>query len=815
MPTGQRQRSLSGWFIRSLLATAMLVFVMHPARLRAQTQPAPAAIKGTVLNPNGTGVANAAVVVRGASPDQIHPTTTDADGRFQVAGLPAGDYTVEVTASGFASARQTNVRLAAGGSGNADFTLSLGPVTEAVTVNGALETLPVNAPSLNSLTATSAQSVISGEFIRDFTSPVADFAEVVEMAPGTFSLNANGVGLGQGKTFYRGFSDGQYTMTFDGIPFQDTNSPTHHSWAFFPSQMIGGTVFDRSPGTAATMGPANFGGTINLLSNSVPAKEQVDGTVSYGSFNTRLLDATYASGRFGGNDSSSLVMDVHDMQSDGYQTFNDQHRDAFSMKYQYAISDQTTLTAFGSFVDLRSNTPNFNGPTRAQVAQFGNNFLMSGDPTQPTYFGYNFYAVPTDFSYVGLKSNLGHGWSIDDKTYLYGYHNHQNYNSTTAISATSAVDKLNAYRTTGNLLPLSQVSQWGTLRTGLWSEYSWTNRYQIPSNPQTGVDAPLPNFHEMFNTLILEPYAEYEFQVGQDLTVTPGVKFNYYNQNLTQLPDNGKIVGNLNGAASVSNQAAYHSWLPTFTVHYMLQPTWSAYAQYAQGDTIPPTSVFDVKNGAVLTIPKPTLATTYQVGSVWKANRISLDVDTYYINFQNGYSTSIDPTSGEPVYFLSGNSVTKGVEGEANLNLGAGLSVYLNATGGTAKYVTTGLWVANAPQDTETLGLSYDRAAWDVGLYNKRIGQMYNDNGGTNQAVVIAPFTLVNAYVNYTVRNGSRFDQTKIKLAVDNLTNNQNIVGLTPASTKTSIPAPGDVLTLLPGRSISLTVTFGLSQRKP
>jgi polyisoprenoid-binding protein YceI len=56
----------------------------------------------------------------------------------------------------------------------------------------------------------------------------------------------------------------------DGIPFNDTNSPTHHSWAFFPSQFIAGIDFDRSPGSAATIGPTNFGGSINLLSRSVP-----------------------------------------------------------------------------------------------------------------------------------------------------------------------------------------------------------------------------------------------------------------------------------------------------------------------------------------------------------------------------------------------------------------------------------------------------------------------------------------------------------------------------------------------------------------
>ncbi len=48
---------------------------------------------------------------------------------------------------------------------------------------------------------------------------------MIQQAPGAFSLNPNGIGLGQGKTYFRGFSDGQYTMTFDGIPFEDTNTP--------------------------------------------------------------------------------------------------------------------------------------------------------------------------------------------------------------------------------------------------------------------------------------------------------------------------------------------------------------------------------------------------------------------------------------------------------------------------------------------------------------------------------------------------------------------------------------------------------------
>jgi hypothetical protein len=41
---------------------------------------------------------------------------------------------------------------------------------------------------------------------------------------------------------------------------------------------------------------------------------------------------------------------------------------------------------------------------------------MTNDPASPLYYGYNFYHVPTDFEYVGIKSEIG-GWTIDDKVY--------------------------------------------------------------------------------------------------------------------------------------------------------------------------------------------------------------------------------------------------------------------------------------------------------------------------------------------------------------------------------------------------------------
>ena len=188
-------------------------------------------------------------------------------------------------------------------------------------------------------------------------------------------------------------------------------------------------------------------------------------------------------------------------------------------------------------MNLHSNTPDQKGATRAQIAQFGDNFLMSGDPTSPMYYKFNFYHIPTNFEYVGVRTTLGGGWSIDTKVYTMRYHNQQNYNGLTSIIATSATDKLNAYWKVGNLLPISYVSNAGVFRTGLWSEYASSDRHQTPADPRTWVDAPIPNFHEEFGTTTLQPYAEYELRLGSNVTVTPGIKYAYYKQDFTQFAD--------------------------------------------------------------------------------------------------------------------------------------------------------------------------------------------------------------------------------------------------------------------------------------
>jgi iron complex outermembrane receptor protein len=244
-----------------------------------------------------------------------------------------------------------------------------------------------------------------------------------------------------------------------------------------------------------------------------------------------------------------------------------------------------------------------------------------------------------------------------------------------------------------------------------------------------------------------------------------------------------------------------------------------------------------VPGGNVLTPPKPTLAKNYQIGSVLKRNRWTLDVDAYYVHFQNGYDSYTDPTTGEPVFVATGPSNTKGVEGEANVVLGYGLSLYGNLSFGSAKYQTGpnypngGEWVQNTPDNVEGLSLLWQHKNWDVGLIYKRVGTYYNDNATLNykidgisipfpvdEAVKISPFELTNVFVNYTIKSVSHLRGSKIQLAVNNLANSHNLVGVTPAIAPTAavpfVQNAGDLLNLLPGRSITITFTGGYAPRR-
>ena len=929
------QRNLRTLAVATLfLFTAALAVAQGPSNMQplpddpGQAATGGATLQGTVADAKGGMIAHANVAIRNAASGRTVNVTTDGQGHYVANGLTAGAYDITATAPGFSSITRKSVTVSADQSAEVALSLQIAGTSAEVTVD-ADETHSVAAayaPMDALLTETSARTEISSAFINNFTSPIADYGEIVGMAPSTFTTSSDGVGLGQSKTIFRGFPDGDYDIDFDGIPFYDTNSPTHHSWAFFPAQAIGGVDFDRSPGTASTIGPTPFGGSIHLLSKDLSPLDNVRVAFSGGSFNTFLYDAQYDSGSFGPEHKLNLTMDVHHMQSHGFQTLNNQNQNAGDIKFEYRFSNKTVITGYSGVIWVDANTPNFSA-TRCQMygvsatnaysctlaggpgglypyTGAGINFLLTNNSDPLLYLDtqYNFYHVPTDFEYVGVHKELGHNFILDFKGYTYDYDNSEKYSNATTITEASTingsksyegltvapcnvavtkkgvtaipcgVDKYNSYRKYGETGEISQVSKWGTFRTGMWYEWAKTNRHQYPSDPLNNwADQVLPNFAEKFNTNSYQPFAEFQFHATSKLTVTPGIKFAYYTIATQQFADDGKTIGNLgtgNPNSFITNGGSYFATLPSGTANYRIKGNWSAYFQVAAGSVVPPSSVFDYAQSTtpgaafvpVVQLPKQQKNLTYQTGTVFKLKYVTFDADYFHIHFDNSYSCVLNTGAGDDeTCFAQPPSVTQGVEFESNISLTHGLGVYVNDSYNQATYVgsqavscntgtgcttstpqysftaPSGLWVQQTPSNMETEGITYQHAGWDASFFDKRIGQQYIDNGAYHNQFLVPAFNLANAFINYTLRTGGRFDQTKIRLSVNNLLNSSALTNISLANSTTastpisangttytnpftwaSLPAINgqDNVSILAGRSIMLSVTFGLSPKK-
>ena len=131
--------------------------------------------------------------------------------------------------------------------------------------------------------------MVGADFIHNNDAPAANYTDMITFTPSVWTVDPNGPGLMENLgTSIRGFPDGQFNVTLDGIPWGDSNDFTHHSTSYFMAQDLANVIVDRGPGNAATVGDATFGGTTYMQSADPSHSVGVNVLASYGSFNTLL-----------------------------------------------------------------------------------------------------------------------------------------------------------------------------------------------------------------------------------------------------------------------------------------------------------------------------------------------------------------------------------------------------------------------------------------------------------------------------------------------------------------------------------------------
>ena len=709
------------------------------------------------------------------------------------------------------------------------------------------------------------QTYVSQEYLDNFAAPTASFVEAVAFTPSVFGVSQNGPGLNDNKVSLRGFNNNQFTMNFDGIPINDTNGVSYHSTIWAPSQFLGGAGIDRSPGLASTFGPANYGGTFNFYSKETSSEKGATLYGSIGTWGTSLFGADFQTGELGSEGKTKVAVGVHQMKSDGYQTANSPRRDGGYFKLDSELSKDVKLTLFGSFIDYFTS-----GPDGLKVYAQDTNPVLAG--INPNYKGQNYFAsmdpnrvdcncyptmpngvasteVRTYLNYIGLNININESWKMENKLYNMSYNNHDTFNSVaspnqlmSSVSSSAmnylATDKHNTYQKFGDILRVYNDNSLGQFRTGLWYEYAVSSRFQNYFNPLTGAALTPVNtqFAENYTTTSVQPFVEFEFKVTDKLSVTPGFKYSLYTMSLSQNPDIGSTSpgGGFVGAqaAPVTNNATYRSPNPFLDIHYMIQPNWSVYAQFASGDVIPSTTVFDKTAGssgtsgpgstAPTVLPPPIQTKSYQVGTVFKGKNYSVDGDVYITRADGSYTGVYDPSTYNTNYIATGSGTYSGIEAQGTYAFENGISVYGNASKMNAKYDSNGLNMPAVPTDMETLGVFYKNSGWTTGAFVKRVGPQWVDSKSSqNEWGQVPEMYLTGLYVNYDFTNlGSLAKSARIRFGVDNVFDKIYLSSLTPAGATSDPNRPGaniggntlnsDTVTWTSGRftSLSLFVNF-------
>jgi hypothetical protein len=121
-------------FSQCLSTVLVLLFALCFAGADAIGQEVRATLNGHIADPNGATVSNATVTVQNVATGEKSTTTTGGEGNYTVSFLIPGSYTVTAEAPGFKTATRTGIELHVGDKVTADISMSLGAVSETVTV---------------------------------------------------------------------------------------------------------------------------------------------------------------------------------------------------------------------------------------------------------------------------------------------------------------------------------------------------------------------------------------------------------------------------------------------------------------------------------------------------------------------------------------------------------------------------------------------------------------------------------------------------------------------------------------------------------
>lgn len=170
----------------SIALLALLAVALSPFALRAQVDQG--AITGIVQDPSGAVIPNAAVILTNIDLGVVLNAKTDNAGIYVLSPVKIGNYSVKVTAAGFATTTQTNLHLNLQQTLNVVITLKPGVSTETITITS-------QAPLMQTQESSVGQ-VMNTQTIETVPLNGRNWVFIAQLAPGAAPPEGS---RGQGK----------------------------------------------------------------------------------------------------------------------------------------------------------------------------------------------------------------------------------------------------------------------------------------------------------------------------------------------------------------------------------------------------------------------------------------------------------------------------------------------------------------------------------------------------------------------------------------------------------------------------------------
>ena len=257
-------------------------------------------IQGSITGKNGHPISGAKVEIQ----ETFLKTYTNAKGVFMFSKLKTGDYTLNVSKSGFIPQLKT-VEI-----NGSDQTLSIHLVKHFMLI----EEVTVSSTRATSKTPTTYSEISKKEI--EASNYGQDLPYLLNSMPSTVVTSDAGAGVGYTGIRIRGVDPTRTNVTINGIPVNDSESHGVY-WVNMPdlASSVENIQVQRGVGTS-TNGASAFGASINIKTDNIKRKAYGVLDNSFGSFNTLKHTIKVGTGLI--NNKFTLDTRLSRVSSDGY-----------------------------------------------------------------------------------------------------------------------------------------------------------------------------------------------------------------------------------------------------------------------------------------------------------------------------------------------------------------------------------------------------------------------------------------------------------------------------------------------------------------